>query len=544
MQAFTLILVLLGVAAALNLVAQRLNVPLPALLVLGGLALAFAPKLPNARLDPEVVFLVFVPPLVYRAALTTSWRDFREHLRSILLLAIGLVLVTMFAIAFVAHHVIPALPWTAALVLGAIVAPSDPVAAIAAMRRIDTPRSVDTILAGEGLVNDATALVAYRMTVDAVSRGGSLPLGGALLRVVLAGGGGIAIGLAVGIAIAWLRRRLEHAPEVENTISLLTPFAAYLPADHLGASGVLAVVAVGLYLGRAGPHIVAPETRVQAANMWDMVTFVLEGLIFILVGLDLPLVTRDLTSGSVPQLVRSGLLISAVAIGLRLVWVFPFTYLPRLVEGWIHRSQPDSPPWQRVFFVGWAGMRGADSLVIALALPLMTVAGDPFPARSAIIFVTFAIILVTLVAQGVTLGPLIRLLHLDAEDDEEQREERIARLRTAKAGVAKLDQIIAHNPTLASVARRLRARHVHRLHRYERRRLDHDDKAEADAAHRVRADMIAAERRELVNLRDRGVIADDVMRVVQHDLDLEQMLVGASDQTLETAREERGRVEE
>jgi monovalent cation/hydrogen antiporter len=541
MQAFTLILVLLGVAAALNVVAHRLNVPLPALLVLGGLALAFAPNLPIARLDPEVVFLVFVPPLVYRAALTTSWRDFREHLRSILLLAIGLVLVTMFAIAFVAHRVVPALPWTAALVLGAIVAPSDPVAAIAAMRRIDTPRSVDTILAGEGLVNDATALVAYRMAVAAVVRGGSLPLGAALVRVALAGGGGIAIGLGVGVAIAWLRRHLAHSPEVENTISLLTPFAAYIPADRLGASGVLAVVAVGLFLGREGPRIIAPETRVQAASMWDMVTFVLEGLIFILVGLDLPLVTRDLAAGSMSRLIQSGLLISAVAIGVRLVWVFPFTYLPRLVDGWMHRSREDLPRWQRVFFVGWAGMRGADSLVIALALPLMTAAGHPFPARSAIIFVTFAVILVTLVAQGVTLGPLIRLLRLNAEDDQEQYEERVARLRTAKAGVARLDQIIARNPTLAPAARRLRARHIHRLHRYERRQHDHDDKAELDAAHRVRADMIAAERRELVKLRDRGVIGDDVMRVVQHDLDLEQMLVGASDQSLEKAREERGR---
>jgi Na+/H+ antiporter len=543
MSALTLILVLLGVAAALNVVAERLHIPHPVLLVLGGLALAFVPRLPTARLEPEVVFLVFVPPLVYRAALTTSWRDFREHLRSILLLAIGLVLVTILAIAFVARQILPALPWAAALLLGAIVAPSDPVSAIAAIRRLDTPRTVDTILAGEGLVNDATALVAYRMTVDAITSGTSLSLPTAAIRLALVGGGGILVGLAVGAGIGWLRRHLEHAPEVENTISLLTPFAAFIPADRLGLSGVLAVVTVGLYLGRYGPRIIAPETRIQGANMWDMTTFVLEGLIFILVGLDLPLVTRDLAAGSITALIKSGLVISAVAIGVRLLWIFPGTYLPRRLDAWLGR-RPEYPPWQNVLFVGWAGMRGADSLVVALALPITVAAGSPFPARSTIIFVTFVVILITLVAQGLTLAPLIRVLHLvDNDAQAEQDEERIARLRTAKAGVARLEQIIRRNPKLAEAARRLRAQHLHRLHRYAGQPLDHDDNADAEAHKRVRTDMLAAERRELVNLRDRGVIGDDVMRVVQHDLDLEQMLVGASDQPLENANKERARAE-
>ena len=522
--------------------ARRLKIPHPVLLVLGGLALAFAPRLPAARLDPDVVFLVFVPPLVYRAALTTSWRDFREHLRSILLLAVGLVLVTILAIAFVARHVIPALPWSAALLLGAIVAPSDPVAAIAAIRRLDTPRAVDTILAGEGLVNDATALVAYRMAVDAVVAGTPLALGSAAVRLALVGIGGVGVGLAVGVGIGWLRRHLEHSPEVENTISLLTPFAAFIPADRLGLSGVLAVVAVGLYLGRYSPRIVAPETRVQAANVWDMVTFVLEGLIFILVGLELPIVTRDLATGSIAALVRSGLMISAVAIGVRLLWIFPGTYLPRLLDAWLGR-QPQYPPWQNVVFVGWAGMRGGDSLVVALALPLVAFGGRPFPGRSAIIFVTFVVILITLVAQGLTLSPLVRALHLEAGGDEEETEERIARLQTAKAGVARLDDIIRDDPERADAARRLRTQHIHRLHRYQRQPRDHDDKTEAAARNRVRADMLAAEREKLVDLRDRGVIGDDVMRVVQHDLDLEQMLVGASDRALDNEHQERAPAE-
>jgi CPA1 family monovalent cation:H+ antiporter len=531
MAAVTLILLLLGAAAALNVLAERLNIPHPVLLVLGGLGLALIPGLPTARLDPEVIFLIFVPPLVYRAALTTSWRDFRGHLRSILLLAIGLVTVTIVAVAFVAREIMPALPWTAALLLGAIVAPSDPVSATAAIRRLDTPRNVDTILAGEGLVNDATALVAYRMTVDAVSSGTFPPFGVALGRLAIVAAGGIGIGLAAGVVVGWLRRRLAHAPEVENTISLLTPFAAFIPADRLGVSGVLAVVAAGLYLGRRAPRIVSPETRIQSGNMWDMMTFVLEGLIFILVGLDLPIVTRNLTSGTVHTLIRSSLVISAVAIGVRLLWIFPGTYLPRRLDAWLGRK-PDYPPWRNVLFVGWAGMRGADSLVIALALPLTIASGRPFPARDAIIFVTFVVILVSLVAQGLSLTPLIRWLGIgESRPSAEEKEEAIARQRIEKAGVARLDQIIRHNPSLAPAARHLRTHHV--------KRQRHED----EAASRVRADMIAAERRELVRLRDRGVIGDDVMRVVQHDLDLEQMLVGASDETLENTDAERARAE-
>ncbi len=358
MSALTLILVLLGVAAALNVAARRFNIPHPVLLVVGGLVLAFVPRLPTAQLDPEVIFLIFIPPLVYRAALTTSWRDFREHLRSILLLAVGLVLVTIVAIAFVARQVIPALPWAAALLLGAIVAPSDPVSATAALRRLETPRAVDTILAGEGLVNDATALVAYRMTVEAIVSGRSLSLWRAAFRLAFVGAGGLAVGFAVGVAIAWLRRRLEHAPEIENTISLLTPFAAYILADRLGLSGVLAVVAVGLFLGRRGPHIVEAETRLQAASMWDMTTFVLEGLIFILVGLDLRLVTSDLAGGSLIALVRVGVLISAVVIGVRLLWIFPGTYLPRRLDVWLgHPPRVPAVAERAVRRMGWDAWR-------------------------------------------------------------------------------------------------------------------------------------------------------------------------------------------
>jgi monovalent cation/hydrogen antiporter len=537
LSAVALILTLLAATAALNLAARRLNIPHPVLLVLGGVALALTPGLPHARLDPDIVFLIFVPPLLYRTAITTSWRDFRGNLRTILLLAVGLVIATIGAVATVAHRLIPALAWPAAYLLGAIVAPPDPVAATAVIRRLDTPRTIDTILEGEGLVNDATALIAYRMSVDAVSSGAFAPVAAAL-HFVLAAAGGIAIGLAAGAGIAWLRRHLRHAPEVENTISLLTPFIAYIPAARLGLSGVLAVVAVGLYLGREAPKIVAPDTRLEASSMWDMTTFLLEGLIFILIGLDLPLVTGDLPAGSLGRFTVFGIVISAVAIVVRMVWMFPGAYLPRRFDEWRGRH-PDYPPWRHVLFVGWAGMRGADSLVIALALPLTTAAGRPFPGRSVIVFVTFIVILVTLVAQGLTLTPLIRWLGLH-DDGSGQDEETVARLQTAKAGLAKLDELVADEGELAAAARALRGRHIHRVHRFEsrRRHTRHErDEAYIDAWRKARSEMIAAERRELVRLRDDGTIADDVMRRVQRDLDLEQMLVGASDESLEDASE-------
>jgi CPA1 family monovalent cation:H+ antiporter len=532
--AVSLILILLAAAAILNLLARRLAVPSPVLLVIGGLALAVAPGLPRAELDPDVVFLLFVPPLLYRAALLTSWRDFRTHLRSIVLLGVGLVMVTIAAIAAVAHAIVPGLPWSSAFLLGAIVAPSDPIAAIAVIRRLDTPRDIDTILEGEGLVNDATALVAYRMSVGAVASG-SFEVSRAILLFWFAAVGGVAVGLMVGWAIAQLRRRVEHMTEVENTISLLTPFAAYIPADRLGVSGVLAVVAVGLYLGREGPKIVPPETRVQAASMWDIVTFLLEGLIFILIGLDLPLVTERLPSPLLRRLTWDGIVISGAAIAVRMSWTFPVSYLTRRLDAWLGR-EPHYPRWRQVFFVAWSGMRGADSLVVALALPIATAGGLPFPGRSVIIFVTFVVILMTLVAQGLTLRPLIQWLSLP-RDRSEAREETMARLKTARAGIARLDELITDRGLLAAPARELRKRHMHRLHQFEARQRHTGHRRREDARaktlRKARAEMLAAERRELVRLRDEGFIADDVMRRIQRELDLEQMLAGGGDETLE-----------
>src|SRR5262245_49426509 len=289
MEALELILVLLAVAAALALLAERLAVPPPVLMVLGGTILATLPGLPRLSLNPDVVFLVFIPPLLYWTAVNTSWRDFRVQLRSIALLSVGLVLATMAAVAVAAHALAPELTWPAAFVLGAIVSPPDPVAVTAVTRRLGISRTILVLLEGEGLANDATALVAYRMAVAAVVAGG-FSLGTAVIRFLWSAAGGVGLGLAVGVAVFAIRRRIGKAPAVENTISLLTPFAAYIPAERLGVSGVLAVVTVGLYLGRKSTTFLSAQTRIQTFSMWETVTFVLEGLIFILIGLELPLV--------------------------------------------------------------------------------------------------------------------------------------------------------------------------------------------------------------------------------------------------------------
>jgi CPA1 family monovalent cation:H+ antiporter len=515
-----LILVLLALAAVLEIVAHRLGVPHPALLVLGGLALALTPGLPRVAIDPETLFLVFIPPLLYRAALLTSWRDFRSHLRAILTLAVGVLLATMAVVAVVARALTPEFTWATAFVLGAIVSPPDAVAAIAVMRRLGVPRSVVTILEGEVLVNDATALVAYRMAIAAVVAG-SFSFRQASLQVVVVAAGGIAMGLAAGVLVAWIRKRVGRAPLVENTISILTPFISYIPADRVGASGILAVVATGLYLGRVGPRLVSPGTRLQAVALWDMIVFILEGLIFILIGLYLPSSIEALKNHSLGSLLGISAVISAVVVLIRLVGVFPAAYGLRFLAKWPY------PPWRHVAFIGWAGMRGGDSLVIALALPLVTGAGTPFPARDLIIFVTFSVILVTLVLQGFTFAGSIRLLGL-RDGGEDLREEAQARRMALEAGLARLEELAREPGASRDHIDDLRDRHARRLHHLmvKDQPVLFRDKREYFAIYRrLRSEMLQAERQALIKLRDDGVIGDAVLHTVQHDFDLEASLL-------------------
>jgi Na+/H+ antiporter len=408
-----LVLALLAVAVVLGVAARRIGVPYPILLVAGGLLLGLQPWLPHVQLDPQLVFLLFLPPLLYAAAFQTEWADFRKYLRPILLLAVGLVLFTTAVVAVVTHHLI-GLPWASAFVLGAIVSPPDAVAAVAVTRRLKVPPMIVTLLEGESLVNDASALVVLRVAVAAVGAGAfSVPDAAVQFGVVAVGG--IALGLAGGwLAIRlhnWLDRRDLADAKLTITITLLTPFAVYLPAEHLHVSGVLAVVTAGLWVGTRCEEVFSEELYQEARAVWEWIEFLLNSLIFILIGFALGPMLDGLDATYDPRdLLVYAAAVSAAVILARLVWMYPGAYVPRWIERTVFGIPTPYPPPRGVFVVGWTGMRGVVSLAAALALPLATPDGKPFPGRDLIQFLTFWVIFATLVGQGLTLPWVIRIL--------------------------------------------------------------------------------------------------------------------------------------
>jgi monovalent cation/hydrogen antiporter len=526
---------LLAAVAALATLAGRLGIPYPILLVLGGLVLGFVPGLPRPELEPDVVFLLFLPPLLYVSAIFTSWRDFRANLRPISLLAVGLVLMTTCVVAAVAHWAI-GLPWAAAFVLGAIVSPTDAIAATAVAQRLGVPRRIVTILEGESLVNDATGIVAYRIAVGAVVAG-TFSLWQAGLQFVAGAIGGIAVGLAVGWVVIWARRHVSEEPHVQNTISLLTPFAAYLLAEepshyawqellHLPGdfafSGVLSVVATGLYLGRRAPYVISAEARLQGYAFWDLVTFLLNGLIFALIGLQLRGIVGRLSEFSVGDLLLYAGIISLTVILVRFLWVFPATYVPRWVSRSLRERDP-SPSPRAVTVVAWTGMRGVISLAAALALPLTVESGAPFPGRDLILFLTFSVILATLVVQGLSLPALIRGLGLE-DDRSQEREEIDGRIEVAQAALARIEELVEEEWVREDTAERVRGLYNYRRSRFSARFDGDEDGIEerSSAYQRLMRELLRAQRRTLIELRNEGRIGDEAMHRIERDLDLEE----------------------
>jgi CPA1 family monovalent cation:H+ antiporter len=506
--------------AVLGLVARKLTVPYPILFVLGGLILGLIPKLPKVRLDPELVFLFFLPPLLFPAALFTSWRDFRANLRPISLLAIGLVLFTTVAVAYLAHYFMH-LPLAAGFVLGAIISPPDAIAATTIANRLKIPRRIVTIIEGESLVNDTTALIAYRFAVVAVSTG-SFSLAKAGGQFFIVGVGGILLGLVIGWLAEQFHRRVDDAP-IEITVSLLTPFAAYLSAEHLGVSGVLAVVTAGLYLGRRMPELLTFKTRLRGGPVWEMVEFLLTGFVFILIGLQLPEVLSALSKDtiSVPRLIWYALFISVAVIVIRILWVFPATYLPRLIFKRICRHDPN-PPWQHVAIVAWTGMRGVVSLAAALALPFTTRDGASFPGRDLILFLTFTVILATLVVQGLSLPLLIRWLGIK-DDGLMEKEERAARLAANQAALARLKEITEPNPAKADALLRLRMEYQDHIMQVEGAKPESAGtplRLFSSEYERLSHQALQVERGTILRLRNQDVISDEVLRRIQRDIDL------------------------
>ena len=429
-DAFVLLGLLVAVAALLA-AAPLLRIPYPILLVLGGLAIGFVPGMPELVLPPELVLVVVLPPLLYSAAFFTSLRELRANVGQITLLATGLVLATTLVVGVVAHEVV-GLSWPTAFVLGAIVSPTDPLAATSIARRVGVPRRIVSIVEGESLINDGTALVAYRVAVIAVVTGG-FSLSDAGLRFVVSAVGGVAVGLAVGYIVRFVRRRLDDPP-VEITIALMTGYFAYIPAEMLDVSGVLAAVTVGVYVGWHAPELSSPQQRLQGLAVFEILIFLLNALLFVLIGLQLPIIVDGLEGTSAITLLGYAAATSVAVIVTRFAWVFATAYVPRAVRG-------RGDPWEYSAVIGWMGMRGAVSLAAALAIPELTDAGAPFPGRDLIIFLTFAVILVTLVLQGLTLPFVIRALRLE-EDDGAAREEAKARLYAAKAALERLEELV------------------------------------------------------------------------------------------------------
>ena len=528
---FEFLVVLLAGVTAVSALARRTGVPAPFVLVVAGLVAGYLPGVPRVELDPDIVLVLILPPLLYAAALSTAFADFGDNLGHIGSLSVGLVLATTAACGLAVHLVLPSLPIAAAFALGAIVAPPDAIAATAVARRLGLPRQVLTILEGESLLNDATALVTYRIAVTA-ALSGAATWSGALVDFAVAAVGGAAIGLALGVGIAALRRRLED-PRVENSLSLLTPFAAFLPAEHVHASGVLSVVVAGLYLGRRSPVLLSSTTRLQAQALWSVVTFLLEGFVFALIGLQLPAVIDSVRAADgigTRTVVLVAVVVTATVVLVRPLWIFAATYLPRLVR-------PAARPagsWRSPALVSWAGMRGVVSLAAAFGLPV------DMPGRDLILLVTFVVIIATLLVQGPTLPWLVRRLDLDDAGAEERqdREVAIADHHLARTALLELARVTERQVVAPAVAAELqhhleeRVRRAHALlggcpgeDEYDdgARNDGGDALAEAGSAAQLRRDLLRTERAELQRLYRERDVDDEVHRRVLQQLDVEEL---------------------
>ena len=511
-----LVLLLLLCSVALGWVARHFKFPYPIALVMGGALLGFIPRLPQIPFDPQTILILVLPPILYQAALLTSWHDFKANIRPIGLLAIGLVLATTLVVGGALKLLVPDMPWAVAFVFGAIVSPPDAVAATSILSRVNIPRRIVTVLEGESLVNDASGLVIYKFAIAAVLTG-SFSLFDAGTQLVSVAVGGILIGVVLAHAFIFIHRRLGD-PFIEVLTALIIPYVTYIAAESFHTSGVLAVVAAGLVRGRYSPEIVSPEMRIMARSVWNILVFMLNSLIFMLIGIQLSDAGEKLLSHSLGQLLLWGLFVSVVAVLVRFVWVFPVAYLPRWLSVSLHEHEPKQTN-NELAIISWCGMRGIVSLAAALALPMTLPSGAPFPYRDMIIFLTFCVIVITLVGQGITLPALIRGLKVGTDwsmHDEQQH----VRAAMSAAAQAAIDDIVVAESVPADLAERLRAEMAGR---FAQTVSDGDDpmpSAELESC--LRRAAILAERKELIRLWRENKISDEVMHHIEEMLDYQQ----------------------
>jgi Na+/H+ antiporter len=517
-----ILLILLGIIGVLAVVAERIRFPFPVLLVMAGLLIGFAPNLPEAKLDPELVFLIFLPPLLFAAAWNFPWDDFRSNFLPIFALAVGLVFITIVCVAYAAHFLIPGMTLATGFVLGAIVSPPDAVAAGAVLKNLRVPKRLSAILEGESLVNDASGLVAYHFAVAAVITG-SFSLVDAVGDFIWMSLGGVVFGLLIGLGIAHLHRHLRD-PAVEVTLTIVTPYIAYMPAEKLGFSGVLAVVSAGLHIGHRSWEALGPESRLQRDTIWQLFEYLLNSVIFILIGLQFPSIVRGMNI-PVAQMIVIGATISAVVIAVRFLWVFPMASLERY---FFRRGGKDYLSFGGLVVGSWAGMRGVVSLAAALALPLTTATGEAFPHRHIILFLTFCVIFVTLVLQGLSLPWLARKLNVEEASPDFQMEG-MARTMLLEELVAEIDHLVQRegNSEYRRSLERWQGHYQGRLTALKQRlALPADVNRYAARKERdLLSRLMNRTRHRLTKLRRRGLISEEVRRRIEYDFDMEEQRI-------------------
>jgi CPA1 family monovalent cation:H+ antiporter len=518
MENMATVIVLLAVVTALAEITDKVRIPYPILLVAAGIGIGLFPGLHPITLDPEVVFLVFLPPILYAAAWTTSWADFKKAKRPITLLATGCVIFTTCAVAWIAHEFIPGFGWPEAFVLGAIISPPDAVAAAAATKGLSVPKRVTTILEGESLVNDATGLIAYRYAVAAVVSG-TFSLWDASIQFVFVAGLGIVLGLVFGIIFKWLHKFTPNNPTTDTTFTFLAPYICYLSAESIHVSGVLSVVTCGLYMAYNSSVVFSQQTRLQAYGAWNTVIFILNGIIFILIGLQLPQILETIEQHSFITVLKYGAIVSLAVIVGRIIWVYPGAYIPRLSKK-IREREPEVNV-KLVTVVAWSGMRGVVSLAAALALPLTITDDQPFPNRSLILFLTFAVIFSTLVLQGLTLRPLIKWLGIRS-DNREHEIEQSARLKIASSIIEHIEE----NYSLSlsdDVLNQIKTKYEIRIQRIRKDQSQKKiDDEQIQEFHRIQQELLDKERQLIIRLRSEEKIGDEALRKMEYELDLEE----------------------
>lgn len=514
-------LALLVLVICFGSLAKSLRLPYPIVLVIAGLAVSVVPKLPRIPLNPDLIFIGVLPPLLFSAAFTTSWHEFRYNLASISLLAFGLVGFTVIGVAFMAHMLLPEFDWRLGLVLGAVVAPTDAIAATAIGKRIGLPAQIIAVLEGESLINDASGLLALQFATSFIVDGKVPSLTGGLWELVYLPAGGIIVGLLVAKLVHAAGRKLDDAP-IEVTMTFVIPYVAYLSAEAIHCSGVLATVAAGLYLGQKSSSLFSSLSRIESYSFWNTFTFVLNSLVFLLIGLQLPFILAEIRSIPTSLLFLDAVEFVAGVILLRIIWVYPGAYVGYLIRKYVQKRPEDPPPVKGIFVVAWTGMRGVIALAAAIALPQTIANGSPFPQRNVIIFLTFCIIFVTLVVQGLTLPPVIRALGL-ARAPAKNPEERRARRKMAKAALERLNTMQEGSSAFPEVYEDLRRYYERRLAFAEPEDGDNPDpngKIYQQLYHATSNKLRAVERATAIEMHRHREIPDGVLHVLERELDL------------------------